>query len=373
MFDKDIQEYVGPDGELTEEAAVKLYGRRYVYQKYFRRLTGAILGLFRTLMLLSLVVGGVVGGAILASMCCAVLLVGLTMPKLATQVADSPTPTVIVQPTPSHSPQFSRCLSPSQERIIFNAQSQVGWFLYVINPDNPPTICQMTDYSQVGNPSRSPDGSKIAYENLDSGTISILYLSSYNTQQFRQPDTYSNLSAPAWSPDGSQLVIQAGKDHECSNLLTFSLDGTHREITSGEACDITPDWSPNGIQIIFARATTSGDDLEVYSYNLITHQLRQLTDNTLHDYGPVWSPDGTQIAFSSEDGIYIMDANGANMQRVIEFGQWPAWSPDGSRLAFVSNRENPNGNATAPFIANADGTNIRRLTDYINAMHPGWR
>jgi TolB protein len=55
---------------------------------------------------------------------------------------------------------------------------------------------------------------------------------------------------------------------------------------------------------------------------------------------PAWSPDGQRIAFVRDSDVYVMDANGANMQRVAgnprTSAESPRWSPDGRRLAFTS-------------------------------------
>lgn len=55
-------------------------------------------------------------------------------------------------------------------------------------------------------------------------------------------------------------------------------------------------------------------------------------------YDPTWSPDGQRVAFSRDFDLYVMDADGANVQRVGGNpgvgASWPTWSPDGRRLAY---------------------------------------
>ena len=56
---------------------------------------------------------------------------------------------------------------------------------------------------------------------------------------------------------------------------------------------------------------------------------------------PQWSPDGRRIAFVREDEIWIVDADGSRLTRVVGKpggGKEPRWSPDGRRLGFISRR-----------------------------------
>jgi Tol biopolymer transport system component len=71
---------------------------------------------------------------------------------------------------------------------------------------------------------------------------------------------------------------------------------------------------------------------------------------------PAWSPDRTRLAFSRPfvgSRIYVMNADGTNLRQLTDdspYGdQDPDWSPDGSRIAFQRNGE--------IVIVNADGTN----------------
>jgi dipeptidyl aminopeptidase/acylaminoacyl peptidase len=56
---------------------------------------------------------------------------------------------------------------------------------------------------------------------------------------------------------------------------------------------------------------------------------------------PQWSPDGRRLAFTREDEIWIVEADGSRLTRVVAKpagGHDPRWSPDGRRLAFLSRR-----------------------------------
>ena len=62
-----------------------------------------------------------------------------------------------------------------------------------------------------------------------------------------------------------------------------------------------------------------------------------------------WSPDGSRIAFVSPRGgvdrdVFIVNADGTDLRQLTEnnAGEFsPTWSPDGTRLAF--DREQPSG------------------------------
>jgi dipeptidyl aminopeptidase/acylaminoacyl peptidase len=56
---------------------------------------------------------------------------------------------------------------------------------------------------------------------------------------------------------------------------------------------------------------------------------------------PQWSPDGRRLAFTRDDEIWIVEADGSRLTRVVAKpagGRDPRWSPDGRRLAFLSRR-----------------------------------
>src|SRR5438132_162640 len=76
-----------------------------------------------------------------------------------------------------------------------------------------------------------------------------------------------------------------------------------------------------------------------------------------------WSPDGSKF-LCTRDGnqeIYVAGADGSNVKRLtnaIAADYNPAWSPDSKQLAFCSGRY---GNPQI-CVMNADGSQVRRLS-----------
>lgn len=64
-------------------------------------------------------------------------------------------------------------------------------------------------------------------------------------------------------------------------------------------------------------------------------------------------------------GIYVMDDDGRNAQRLTDGGWWPVWSPDGKQIAFI--KEPPGApnwpQKSAIYIINSDGSNEHRFTN----------
>jgi dipeptidyl aminopeptidase/acylaminoacyl peptidase len=67
----------------------------------------------------------------------------------------------------------------------------------------------------------------------------------------------------------------------------------------------------------------------------------QLTASEKPVSDPQWSPDGRRLAFVRDDEIWVVEADGSRLVKVISEpgkGRSPRWSPDGHRLAFLSRR-----------------------------------
>jgi TolB protein len=96
---------------------------------------------------------------------------------------------------------------------------------------------------------------------------------------------------------------------------------------------------------------------------------------------PAWSPDGTMIAFSAPEpgpeqsaAIFVMNADGSDVRQLTDnpdgtFDEDPSWSPDGSRIVFSRNPLDLSGPDPRPagnsgrdlYTVSIDGTGLTKL------------
>lgn len=130
---------------------------------------------------------------------------------------------------------------------------------------------------------------------------------------------------------------------------------------------VWPDVSPDGTQIAFAAVGASADmpSAGIYVANLDGSDADQLANDGSN---PRWSPDGTQIAVTCNGGsdVCVIDAESGSLTNLTEdstaVDAYPDWTPDG-QIVFMSNRSDLEGLASDLFIMNADGSNVRNLTN----------
>jgi Tol biopolymer transport system component len=134
-------------------------------------------------------------------------------------------------------------------------------------------------------------------------------------------------------------------------------DGSYVNITPDDAQYFSPAWSPDGSQLAVARVVRHGTSVEdgIYVMNADGTGLRRVLDVTtpgVMSTGQIqWSPDGTRIAFVRSQAVHggigvqriqqlmVMEADGSNLRAVTqpEDGQVTSfsWSPDGARIVYT--------------------------------------
>ena len=161
--------------------------------------------------------------------------------------------------------------------------------------------------------------------------------------------------APALSPDGRDIVYLSEKnsffvdlylaDAETGRvrrrLVKSSLSSNYeslRFITSAGS------YSPDGRLFAIAVKHRDRDDLVIIDARRGREVRRiQIALNGLTT--PSWSPDGSQLVFTGYDGglsdLFIINADGTNLRRLTNdkyADLQPSWSPDGKTIAFATDR-----------------------------------
>jgi Tol biopolymer transport system component len=276
--------------------------------------------------------------------------------------------------------------SPDGTRIAFYGYPRgavdggANYDIYVMNGDgtgvtnlttSPADIA--TRFSQ-GNPTWSPDGTKIAYD----GDDGLYVMSADGSDQTKIADGQDS----SWSPDGTRIAFEMGVQGESSDLFTVHPDGTGlTQLTNLEGGEELPSWSPDATRIAFLH--TQDHQATIYVMNADgTGLVSVFEDQGVYPYRPLWSPGGTRLIFEAEvteppgtNGgrdytydIYAVSPDGTGAVDLTPTKDRdensPVWAPDGSKIAFEASTT-LNGDNTGTYdiyVMNPDGTGEQRLT-----------
>ena len=204
---------------------------------------------------------------------------------------------------------------------------------------------QLTTTGANFGPAWSLDATKIAWNRiLAPDSVRELWLMNANGSSAHHLTTGANTNkAPSWSPDGARIAFVAKYGTTIPQIWIIpAAGGKPVKMTSATSGATEPSWSPDGHTIVYVVAEPGHLDLWRLDPDQPSVAPVQLTKpDAGSDNSPSWSPDGTKIAFDSTrdgtDRIYVMNADGSNVQVVSPTSlsaAWPAWSPDGTQIAF---------------------------------------
>ena len=206
-------------------------------------------------------------------------------------------------------------------------------------------------------PAWLPDGKKIVFVSRLFPTgmnIHVMDADGKNRQQLTFTGT--NM-APRGSPDGSKIAfahLESGTPPLQWDIWLMDADGANKKAltTSSTTDDNVPSWSPDGNKIVFT-SNRNGGRYQLWTMNLTDSTFTQLTTawfdpmigQWIEQKVPAWSPDGKYIAYwQGVEGtnsnsilpwnVWVMNADGTN-KRLLAPGDDPAWSPDSKTIIHV--------------------------------------
>jgi Tol biopolymer transport system component len=157
---------------------------------------------------------------------------------------------------------------------------------------------------------------------------------------------------PTWAPGGRHAVYR----DEAGEVIVLGPDDSKRVIATGAHVD-GPAWSPDGRLIAFTRCTGRYDGCAIWLVRPNGTHLRRLTDGTMNEQNPSWSPNGRRLVFEANGGLWTIRrpefGRRPRARLLLDSGRGPSWSPDGTQIAF--------GRDDGVYVVDADGSDVRRV------------
>lgn len=265
--------------------------------------------------------------------------------------------------------------------------------IYSIAPDGTDETMLTDPATWDNNPSYSADGSGIVFDSVRDGNTEIYKMDADGENETRlteDTDPFFTFDGePSLSPDGSRIAF-ARNNEKGSNSTDKDIDihtmsangGTATRLVHVDGLDGQPSFVPSGEKVIFHNVNTD----TIYIVDADGTDLTPLAEGA----DPAFSPDGTLIYFERAGQILVMDSNGENERPVTQPDELsstniqPAFSPDCARIAYVKDTFVPNpdpegepGSGTTVvdiYTSDLDGSNEQRVTtseeyDY----RPSWQ
>ncbi len=263
----------------------------------------------------------------------------------------------------------------------------------IVKLAQPKVISGLEKLVGIRHPAFSPDGTKIAYDDLESyqadnlpvpqgRRISSLWVADISQQRLLH--LTSNGEKPVWSPKGDKIAYvsyRAYQDENGNSLLypeihVVSADGKI-DLRIAEKAD-NPAWSADGRMISYSTSgpMSYNEPGLLYIVNSDGNNPTLVSNKATASY---WSSHSNRLVFLSptkEEGrryyvSYLYYPQGDYKQ---ELGtdinpELPIFSPEGSQIIFPALVRDSEGKLTDKrglFIANQDGKQVRRIDEQID-------
>ena len=218
-------------------------------------------------------------------------------------------------------------------KVVFTSARDGNGEIYVMNADGTGQTRLTHSLGSDAHPSFSADGTKIVFtSNRDGVAHDIFIMNADGSNQTNVTNTPSPSGEfdPTFSPDGSKILYNQfdGNDPE---IFIINVDGTGVvNLSDNPADDRSPRFSPDGTKIVFESYRNFNWEIitmDADGTNQVNITNRPGTDDTDAE----WSPDGSHIAFASDGEIWAMTSGGSgeiNLTNDPAGDVSPAWAPN---------------------------------------------
>ena len=239
---------------------------------------------------------------------------------LSSMVAMAVLTTLVLAPT-------AHATFPARNGLIaFMADTGGGYQLYTVRP-NGRDLRQITHVDgDAIKPDWSPDGRRIAFA-LNECSVALMNADGSGLRVLPSQTPGGCEGDPSFTPDGSRLVYERyDPSIEDDAVWSMNLDGTDRQrITSAGAPD--PNVSPDGKTVSFLGGPE--DATALFTARLDGSDLFQVTPSIGVAFKHDWAPDGRHLAITDNGNDLSKPANIATIR------------PDGTGLRYLTHYRSP--------------------------------
>jgi TolB protein len=224
--------------------------------------------------------------------------------------------------------------------------SRVAWVQVEVTDDETLQAVLATSTDDGGRPTEATTGAVVPfYLSWDPTSSRIAYLGGREAdvevgivEGERGRATPLDTGQPyylSWAPEGDEMLVHVGEDR----LERLELDGTLTTVADRPGTFLAPVWTGDGRSFVYASATARGQHLVVHDVDARNGSQLVPFDGLVRF---VVSPDGRRIAFQileeqRAQPLTVIDVRSGETTEVVEglTGGF-FWSPDGERLLYLT-------------------------------------
>lgn len=263
--------------------------------------------------------------------------------------------------------------APQLDPIAYISEIHGQTDIWLLDPNTGLDVNITDDEYVESSPSFSPTRDRIAYAVWQGGQSEIWAVNIATREKQKLLPFPGDAFKPAWSPDGRRVVFEGIRD----GLYLYDL--ADQKLTRlARGFYESPCWMPNSNEVVAVHLKLSKDKTHpIYPIELINaDNRRQKTlvevQNGLLDAPTALSENELLFVYYADPPAIIARSSKGDVTPVISLSEhvwYPCFSRDGRYIVFTCD-ENEGANL---WMANADGTNLRRLTvDHGVCSEPCW-
>lgn len=180
----------------------------------------------------------------------------------------------------------------------------------------------------------------------DSTGYKEIYIIDYDGYNLKQLTNDKSINIyPRVSPDGKKIIYTTYK-YRNPDLYIMDIEGKNKQALSiFQGLNVTANWSPDQENIIITL-TKAKHSPNMYIMNINTKILKRITYGNTFDVAGYFSPNGREIVFiSNRIGIpqmYIANVDGSSIRRLPteRYSSSPVWSAKGDKIVFTMQSAN---------------------------------